>query len=139
MPLTVVLAVGMDAWRLITQSPIWKSAGYIAVSAASIKEGIDYFRAGDFDLVLMGHSIPAESKRRLAYLIRATGAQTPVVSIEKSPQASDPFADATIHNDTGANDTGANDACALLSGIGKLLADKAELLLSLRTVDVKSS
>ena len=134
MPLTVVLAVGMDAWRLITQSPIWKSAGYIAVSAASIKEGIDYFRAGDFDLVLMGHSIPAESKRRLAYLIRATGAQTPVVSIEKSPQASDPFADATIHNDTGANDTG-----ALLSGIGKLLADKAELLLSLRTVDVKSS
>ena len=134
MPLTVVLAVGMDAWRLVTQSPLWKSAGYIAVSAASIKEGIDFFKAGDFDLVLMGHSIPAESKRRLAYLIRATGAQTPVVSIEKSPQAGDPFADATIHNDTGANDTG-----ALLSGIGKLLADKAELLLSLRTVDVKSS
>ena len=57
MPLTVVLAVGMDAWRLTTQSAIWKAAGYIAVSAASIKEAIDFFRAGDFDLVLISHSI----------------------------------------------------------------------------------
>jgi hypothetical protein len=129
MPLTVVLAVGMDAWLLTTQSPIWKSAGFIAVSAASIKEAIDYFYAGDFDLVLMGYSIPFESRKRLAYLIRATGAQTPVVTIQNAPSHCDPFADATIHNDAGA----------LLAGIGRLLADKARLLSSGRPMNVKSS
>lgn len=128
MPLTVVLAVGMDAWLLTTQSPIWKSAGYIAVSAVSIKEAIDFFKTGDFDLVLMGHSIPVESKKRLAHLIRATGAKTPVVSIDQSPLASDPFADATIHNDAGA----------VLAGIGQLLADKAKLLSLRRIIDIKS-
>lgn len=129
MPLTVVLAVGVDAWLLTTQSPIWKSAGYIAVSAASIKEAIDFFKTGDFDLVLMGHSIPVESKKRLAHLIRATGAQTPVVSIEKSPVTCEPFADATIHN----------DSRAVFAGIGKLLAEKAKLLTPRRIADLKSS
>jgi CheY-like chemotaxis protein len=128
MPLTVVLAVGMDAWLLTTQSPIWKAAGYIAVSAASIKEAIDFFKTGDFDLVLMGHSIPVESKQRLIHLIRATGAQTPVVSIEKSPKACDTFADATMHNDAGA----------VFAGIGKLLAEKTKLLSPRGILEVKS-
>jgi CheY-like chemotaxis protein len=114
MPLTVVLAVGLDAWQLTTQSPIWKAAGYIAVSAGSIIEAIESFKAGDFDLVLIGHSIPVESKMQLAHMIRATGARTPVVSIEHPPFVSDQFADATIHSDAGA----------LLAGMKKLVSEK---------------
>jgi DNA-binding response OmpR family regulator len=95
--------------------PLWKSAGYIFISAGSIRQAIDHFKAGDFDLVLLGHSIPAESRERLTYLIRATGSRVPVVCIAGSSEPDDSFADATFRN----------DSSELLTGMEKLLATKA--------------
>ncbi len=116
MSLTVVLAVGMDAWRLTTQSPVWRSAGYIAVPAASVNEAIEHFKAGDFDAVLLGDSIPAESRKLLAHQIRATGAQTPLLCIESTSGRCTPFADTAI----------GNDSVALLSRIRELVAGQVE-------------
>jgi hypothetical protein len=48
----------------------------------SIGEAIESFRCGDFDLILMGDSVPVESRERLTFLIRATGSATPVVCLE---------------------------------------------------------
>lgn len=117
MSLTVVLAVGLDSWLLATHSMVWRSAGYIVVSAASIREAIDHFKAGDFDLVLMGDSISKENKERLAFLLRASGSRTPVVSIGMAAGDFDSFADATLKNDSGV----------LLAGMGELLAGYAEM------------
>ena len=50
MPLGVALAVGLDPSLLRTRSQVLQSAGYIVVSASSVKEAVDYFQAGDFDL-----------------------------------------------------------------------------------------
>ena len=115
MPITVVLAVGLDLSPLTAQNPVWKSAGYVITPAASISEAIAHFRAGDFDLVLLGLSISIEHRERLTFLIRATGSETPVVCIAQAAGDCDSFADATL----------VNESSVLLSGMGQLLADKA--------------
>ena len=117
MSLTVVLAVGLDSWLLSTHRTVWRSEGYIVVPAGSIPEAIDHFRAGDFDLVLLGDSISHENKAKLTSLIRGSGSQTPVVSVASSSDASDPFADATLKN----------DADALLTGMAEVLANKSKM------------
>jgi|SRR5580658_5406517 DNA-binding response OmpR family regulator len=100
MPLTVVLAVGLDSWLLATQTRVWRSAGYFVVSADSVGEAIDLFNDGDFDLVVLGHCISIEHSERLTSLIRASGAQTPVAFIRNSSRDSDWFAGSTLKNDS---------------------------------------
>jgi CheY-like chemotaxis protein len=73
----VVLAVGFDLSLMRTRTLVLQSAGYIVESASTLKEAVDRFQAGDFDLVLLCHSIPMKDRDRLTCLIRATGALTP--------------------------------------------------------------
>ena len=117
--LTVVLAVGSDAWKLAAQNSVLRPAGYIVVSASSIRDAIDRFEAGDFDLVLLDHSISVESKERLSFLIQASGARTPVLSIADSPCDPRSFADATIKN----------DPVTMLAGVGGLPAQRMKISL----------
>jgi hypothetical protein len=116
MPVTVVLAVGLDPWLLASQNRIWRSAGYFVVSADSIAEAIDLFNDGDFDLVVLGDCISVESREKLTSMIRASGSQTPVAFIGNSSHDSGRCADSTLKNDSGT----------LLACLGELLADKAE-------------
>jgi DNA-binding NtrC family response regulator len=97
-PIKVLLAVGLDSSLLQSQRSAWQTAGYHVTSADSIREGIAQFHEGDFDLVLLNHSIPAESRERLAYLIRASGSRIPVICVSDSSSGSDSFADATIRS-----------------------------------------
>ena len=115
MSLKVVLAAGVDSCLLATYSTVWRSAGYIVLSAASVREAIDHFETGDFDLVLLGDSFSVECKERLTCLIRASGSRTPVVSIANPSSDCDLFADATIRNDSNA----------LLQSMGELLAKES--------------
>jgi hypothetical protein len=117
MPLKVVLAVGVDSWLLTTHNAAWKSAGFIVLSAFTVREAFDHFRVGDFDLVLLGQSLSAESKERLTYLIRASSSRTPVVSIADSSGNPDSFASATV----------GNDGNALLRCMGELLAEESRV------------
>lgn len=117
MPITVVLAVGLDPWLLAAQGPAWRSAGYILVTATSIREAIDRFQGGDFDLVLLGKFISLEDQQRLTLLIRAAGSQTPIVSISNAPGSHDLFADATVDG----------DPSALLEGMGELLVERSRM------------
>ena len=117
MPLTVVLAVGLDSWPLATQTRVWRSAKYFVVSADSIGEAIDLFNDGDFDLVLLGHYISIENRERLTSLIRASGSQTPVASIWNFSRDSDWFADSTLKNDSSTQ----------LTWLRELFAEKAKM------------
>jgi hypothetical protein len=118
MALTVILAVGLDPLPGLAQHESWKSAGYIVISVATIKKAIDHFKAGDFDLVLLGDAISLESKERLTFLIRSFGSQTPVICIGNSSGNFDSFADATLNS----------DSCEFLKGIEEFLVKKANLL-----------
>jgi hypothetical protein len=113
----VVLAVCLDPLLPGTQEPVWKSAGYFFKPAGSINEAINHFKAGDFDLVLLGHSISTESKERLTFLIRATGSRVPVACIAGSSGHHNSFADATFEQETGG----------LLTGMSELLKSKARM------------
>jgi len=117
MPLTVVLAVGLDSWLLVTHTRVWRSAGYIVVSAGSIREAIDQFNAGDFDLVVLADSIPIENRQRLTSLIHASGSQTPVACIGNSSTNSDSFADATLKD----------DSSTLVTGLRELIAKESKM------------
>jgi hypothetical protein len=108
MPVTVVLAVGLDtwlrsaqSWLLSAQSVAWKSAGFVVISVASVKAAIDHFRVGDFDLVLLGRAFSVEIKERLTFLIKASGSRTPVISLSNARGGCDAFADATLGDDPG--------------------------------------
>jgi CheY-like chemotaxis protein len=100
MPLTMVmvLAVGLDFSLLRARNQVLQSAGYTVIPALSITEAVERFRDGDFDLVILCHSVPTKDRGRFTCLIRASGSRTPIVSIsEQSPQC-DAFADATLED-----------------------------------------
>ena len=84
MPLTVVLAVGLD-WSIIkTQEPYWKSAGYIVTLADSLREAVVEFESGDFDLILFGDRLSTENQKQLTFLIRSSGSLVPVARMASS-------------------------------------------------------
>ncbi|MGA9670695.1 MAG: hypothetical protein WBQ94_15905 [Terracidiphilus sp.] len=112
MPTTVILAVGLAAEHLAAQTSLVGSAGLVIVPVWSIREAIEHFKTGDFDLVLLGHSLAAESKERLASLIRKSGSRTPVISIGNSAGDSDPYADATLRNEPASLHAGIADFLA---------------------------
>jgi len=124
MSLTVVLAAGLNPSLLTNQSSVWQSAGYLVTFAGSIKEAISLFRDGDFDLVLLGNSIQADSRERLAFLIRASGSQIPVVCVADSSRDADTFADATIRS----------EPIKLLEGIGEIMTKRAKRPITSRTI-----
>jgi len=117
MPTTVVLAVCLDSLIPGTQDSTWRSAGYFFIPANSIREAITHFKAGDFDMVLLGHSIPEDDRERLAFLIRATGSKVPVVCIAGSSRHPDTFVDATF----------GTDQSEMLEGMEVLMANKARM------------
>jgi DNA-binding response OmpR family regulator len=97
---TVALAVGLDSSLVAGQSSAWQSAGYFVTPVKSIREAIVHLREGDFDLVLLGHSISPDSRERFTLLIRESGSRTPVISLTDSPKTHDSFADLTIGNES---------------------------------------
>jgi hypothetical protein len=48
MPLTAVLAVGLDSWIETPQRSVWQFAGYIFTFAILMSETISRFRRGGF-------------------------------------------------------------------------------------------
>jgi CheY-like chemotaxis protein len=93
--LAVILAVGHDPLLSETRSSILRAAGYLVESASSIGQAIDLFRDGDFDLVVLCHSIPAQERDLFLRLIRAYGSSVPIVCIapisDRHPETSADF------------------------------------------------
>src|SRR5580692_7168759 len=98
MQIAVVLAVGFDLSLMRTRNLVLQSAGYIVESASSLREAVDRFQTGDFDLVLLCHSIPTKDRDHLTCLIRATGSLTPVVSIARNLGECAAFVNATLED-----------------------------------------
>jgi hypothetical protein len=62
MPLILILSVGRDLALLDTRDAMLRACGYIVESELSEKQAINHFRAGDFDLVLLCHSIASQDR-----------------------------------------------------------------------------
>jgi hypothetical protein len=81
MPVTVVLAIGFDPWLFESQRTLWRSSGHFVTPATSISEGINHFRDGDFDAVLLGGMLSEESRERIISLIRSSGSTIPILCV----------------------------------------------------------
>lgn len=84
MALIVILAVGRDLALLETRCSVLRSAGYTIMSASRVTESIDLFRDGDFDLVLLCHSVPVQDRDRIIRFIRSTGSRIPVCIVNSA-------------------------------------------------------
>jgi DNA-binding response OmpR family regulator len=95
----VALAVGRDPQLLETRSQVLRNVGYTVVSALSVEQALQSFASGDFDIVILCHSIPARDRERLTYALKSHGSNTPVVVVTARLSVIDSFADAMIEND----------------------------------------
>ena len=111
MSLTLVLAIGLDSLSLGIRHSLLQSAGYMVVSAFSLRDAANQFLNGDFDLVLLDKSLPTKDRDRMASFIRVSGSRTPVVAVGSENRLNDTFVDATFDE---SPDT-------LLSGIRSVL------------------
>ena len=102
MELTLILSFGLDPELLRARNLLLQSEGYTVVSASSLKEAVDRFLAGDFDLVLLCQSIPPKERDRLTSLIRASGSRIPVVSVAEKICQDDAFGRTTVDSDPDA-------------------------------------
>jgi CheY-like chemotaxis protein len=99
MPLALVLSVGLDSPVLVARNVLLQSAGYIVVSAFSLKEAVHRFLTGNFDLVLLDNSLPTKDRDRLTCLVRLSGSRIPIVALAPEYSHDDSFADARIEGD----------------------------------------
>ena len=95
----VALTVGTDALLLHTRNQILRKYGVVTVSTNSAQEAFEVFQSGDFDFVLLCHTIPEAEREQLVAQIRRRSASTPVISVSDIFHQEDPFADATTIND----------------------------------------
>jgi hypothetical protein len=111
-----VLSVGLDSSISFKRNVLLQSAGYSVISSSSLKEAVNRLRAGDLDLILLCHSIPATDRERMTCLIRASGSLAPVVSVAETKGQRDVFPDATFDE---------SDQSSFLSSIHEILASSA--------------
>jgi CheY-like chemotaxis protein len=106
----IVLAVGFEPSLMTARMLVLQSAGHVVVRASSLKETIHHLQSGDFDLVLLCHSVPATDRARLSSLIRASGSRIPIVSIAGSLGECDAFASSTLEDGPNKFVAGIRDA-----------------------------
>jgi DNA-binding NarL/FixJ family response regulator len=94
----LVLAVGFEPLLMTARMLVLQSAGYVVVRGSSLKETVDHLQSGDFDLVLLCHSVPATERERLISLIRESRSSIPIVSIARSLGECDALANATLED-----------------------------------------
>ena len=125
MPITMVLAIGLDAAFLELQRNALKAAGYFVSSAQSVQAAIDEFRDGDFDLVLIGQSIEVELRERLMSLIRESGSRVPVLCV----------AEPSSYFNTLARAATEGDSRSMVQSIGELVANRKKPVARASAVD----
>jgi DNA-binding NtrC family response regulator len=99
MPHIVALCVGRDPLLLLTRGQVLRSDGYIVSSTLSADQALQQFVAGDFDMVILCHSIPAREREKLAEAIHLRSPNTPVVVVAAGYGGKDGAADAMIDNE----------------------------------------
>jgi CheY-like chemotaxis protein len=74
-----ILSISYDPTLLSTRQQLLEHRGYTVVSAEGLVQAVQKFHDGEYDLVVMGHSIPHSDKEELLKVIKR---QCPVPVIE---------------------------------------------------------
>ena len=94
-----ILSAGRDRPLLFTRNRVLEEAGYSVTSTFTAADTVEKFFAGDFDVVILCHSIPIEERERIAKLVRMHSPSTPVVVLADMPTRRFEFGDLTVDSD----------------------------------------
>ena len=111
MSTAVLLSGGRDPALMFTRRKLLESSGYSVVEATTADELIEVFIAGDFDLVILCHTIPEHEKRNVVRAIRDRSPSTPILALTNRPSDLFSFAATSV----------LSDPSALLSAISELI------------------
>ena len=78
-----ILSISYDLTLLQTREIMLNQAGYEVVSAEGFAEAIEHC-SGNFDLIIVGHSIPQKDKRAIIGELHRQGCNAPVLSLLRS-------------------------------------------------------
>ncbi len=106
-----ILSISYDHNLLATRRLMLEGVGYQVVSAEGFTEAIEMCD-GNFDLIIIGHSIPQKDKRAIVTECRKSGCTAPVVSLLRFNER--PIPEAAFGVDPG-------DPRELLSAINQIL------------------
>jgi hypothetical protein len=99
MPRNAILSAGRDRPLLFTRNRVLEEAGYCVTGTYTAADTVENFFAGDFDVVVLCHSIPLEERERIAKLVHLHSPSTPVVLLADLPTRRFEFGDLTIDSD----------------------------------------
>ncbi len=94
-----ILSAGRDRPLLFTRNRVLEEAGYIVTATSTAAETVEKFFDGDFDLVILCHSIPLEERERVATLVHMHSPSTPVIVLADLPTRRFTFGDLTVDSD----------------------------------------
>ena len=77
-----VLSLSYDVALLESRHMLLEEEGYSVTSVIGLAAAVDACKHGKFDLVILGHSIPAEHKRQMLDQLRAV-CKTPVLALQR--------------------------------------------------------
>jgi DNA-binding NtrC family response regulator len=79
-----VLCVGQQRQLLEVREIVLRSEGYHVIEAYTAEEALGLFAATDVDIVVICHSIPIESRRRLVLAMKEARPLTPVIALHEA-------------------------------------------------------
>jgi DNA-binding response OmpR family regulator len=79
-----ILSISYDEMLLRTRDLLLSDAGHVVTSAFGYHEGIDQSAAGDFDMVIIGHSIPHKDKLDFIAKFRESNPQAAVIALTRA-------------------------------------------------------
>src|SRR6185312_14356411 len=85
----VILSAGRDSGLLKKRNAALAAMGYKIAAASDPCETVNKLLNGDFDLVLLCHSMPDDDRRKLAHIVTRFSPSTPVVLICEGLSGSD--------------------------------------------------
>lgn len=80
-----ILSISYDAALLKTRQHLLEQKGYSVTSAEGFTEAMECCHAGQFDLVVIGHSIPHRDKEALFNTVQQTCA-APVIALSRGSE-----------------------------------------------------
>jgi CheY-like chemotaxis protein len=75
-----ILSISLDADLLAARQKLLEDAGYAVVSANGFREAVQRAKP-DLDLIVVGHTIPQDEKRRIIQELRKRGCEAPVLGL----------------------------------------------------------
>ncbi len=91
-----ILSISYDPVLLNTRGMILRQEGYAVDSAQTLQEAVKLSRSTRFDVVIIGHSIPAEDQQQMAEEVRKNCPGVLVVALRRRDGERLPFADLAL-------------------------------------------